>query len=576
MPGIRGTRLLVLVLGVALRGPVPALRAQAVRGVLVDKSNGFPIGGGFVVLLDQSGREVARVLTGDGGLFLLRARVAGTYRLQSKRIGFRVATSPPFALADSQIVGYRLEVEAAPAVLPPVIVEGRPQCGTRGDEGTAVAELWDDAREALAAVKWTAGQRTQRYTVQRYDRELDASAREVQAEHQSTWSGSGETPFRSVPAEELAERGYVVRGDRDTMEYYAPDADVLLGDVFVRTHCFTARDGGVEHPGLVGLAFGPVPSRFLPDVVGVLWLERKSLELRFLDFKYTNLPAELPEGALGGYVGFMPLSSGGWVVKQWWIRMARMGRVVYRDTGRQPESKVLGFRETGGQVLSISSASGTVVYSAEESMLEGNVVDSSRGGLPLPKAVVFLAATGREVTADDRGLFQLTASVEGGYGVSFRHPRLDSLGVTVAPRMVQLVRGARATVTLAVPPESSIVAELCPVAPRPGERVVVGVVRDFLGAVVPNAQVRAAWQLVGGGGGLLVAQKHEAAGTADGTGRFVLCGVPSGRVTMVAAGGEARSRDVVLQFSESGVWIEEKQYRSLPGRIWKQDLQLLR
>src|SRR3990172_5928581 len=150
----------------AVAGAAP-LPAQAVRGQLVDLGNGFPIGGAFVVLLDQERKEAARVLTGPDGTFLFSAPRPRTYPLQSKRIGFRVAESPPLTLAAGETIGYRLRVEAVPARLPPVVVEGRPQCGTRGEQGTAVAQLWEEAREALAAVHWTAGQRALPYPVER-------------------------------------------------------------------------------------------------------------------------------------------------------------------------------------------------------------------------------------------------------------------------------------------------------------------------------------------------------------------------------------------------------------------------
>src|SRR5574341_251420 len=172
----------------ALAGAVP-LPAQAVRGQLVDQGNGFPIGGAFVVLLDQAGGEVARVLTGPDGTFLLRAPAPGTYRLQSKRIGFRVSHSPPLALAEGQTIGFRLHVEAVPTRLPPVVVEGHPQCGTRGEEGTAVARLWEEVREALAAVRWTAGQRALRYTVESFERDFGAVGSRVLKEQRSTRSG---------------------------------------------------------------------------------------------------------------------------------------------------------------------------------------------------------------------------------------------------------------------------------------------------------------------------------------------------------------------------------------------------
>ncbi len=560
----------------ALAGATP-LCAQAVRGQLVDRANGFPIGGAFVVLLDPAGGEAARVLTGPDGTFLLRAPAPGTYRLQSKRIGFRVSDSPPLTLAEGQTIGFRLQVEAVPARLPPVVVEGHPQCGTRGEEGTAVARLWEEAREALAAVHWTAGQGTLRYTVERFERDFATAGSRVLEERRSTRSGYGETPFKSLPAEELVSRGYVVSGARDTVEYFAPDAEVLLGDGFVNTHCFTARDGGDEQPGLVGLVFQPVPSRTLPDVEGVLWIEKTSLELRFLEFKYAQLPWQLPEGALGGHVEFMRMPSGAWIVKHWWIRMAQMARVVYRDTGRPAEPRILGFREVGGEVVTINTGS-AVVYSALDAILEGTVVDSSRGGMPLPGAVVFLEGVQREVTADEQGRFQMAARLDGEYAVSFRHVRLDSLGFTPDAAPVRLARGERAGVTLAVPPEPVVTARLCPGGLEEGKRVIVGKVhRPGATRPVPGVEVRADWQSVRGGRGVLSGSDFRVTATTDSSGAYVICGIPvEERVRVWAVGVAGPATAVDLDFNETGVWINQKQYRSLPGRLWTQDLEVPR
>ena len=374
----------VVALVIASAAPLPA---QAVRGQLVDQGNGFPIGGAFVVLLDEGGAEVGRVLTGPDGTFLLRAPVAGSYRLQSKRIGFRVSHSPPLRLAEGQTVGFRLQVEAVPARLPPVVVEGRPQCGTRGEQGTAVARLWEEVREALAAVKWTSGQRLH-YTADVFEREYAVAGGRVLEERRSTRTGYGETPFKSLPGEELLGRGYVVTGPRDTVDYYAPDAEVLLGDAFVNTHCFTAKDGGNEHPGLVGLVFEPLPSRALPDVEGVLWIEKASLELRFLDFTYAKLPWQMPEGALGGHVEFLRVPTGAWIVKHWWIRMAKMARVVYRDTGRQADPRVMGYREVGGEVVTIDSTH-VIAWTAtdDDSVATVDLYYSTDSGLSFPDTI---------------------------------------------------------------------------------------------------------------------------------------------------------------------------------------------
>lgn len=564
----------VVLAGLALA--VRPLAGQAVRGQLVDRSNGFPIGGAFVVLLDQQGTEVARVLTGDAGSFLIRAPGPGTYRLQSKRIGFRMQESLPIVLAEGQTVSYRLEVEAVPARLPPVVVEGRPQCGSRGDEGSAVAQLWEEAREALAAVRWTEGQRVYDYTLELFERDLAPAGQRVEKERTWARSGSAEVPFRSLPAESLAAYGYVVGNDREGRTYYAPDAGVLLSDVFLEDHCFTARQGSGELAGLVGLAFVPAPRRRLPDVRGVLWLDRETAELRFLEYRYANLPAFLPEGALGGRVEFLRLENGAWIVLDWSIRMPLMGLVVDRSSGRPRDPTVLGFRERGGKVTAIRTSSGALVYSAGVAILGGTVVDSTRQGARLARAAVEVAGTPYRAVSDADGRFQISAPLEGTYAAIFRHPRLDSLGITPDPQPVALARGRRASVVLAIPPEPRIVERLCPGGMARGERVLTGVVRDATGRPVAGAEVLASWQAIGGAPGAPVVTELHAAAAADSAGRYVLCGMPPARLRLSARAGQNHSAEVVLEFSASGVWIEEREYRSAPGRIWTQDLALRR
>ena len=545
-----------LMLSLAVATP---LRAQAVSGQLVERGGGVPVGGAFVVLINEDGVEVARALTGESGTFLLRAPAPGTYRLRSKRIGFRLWESPPMALADSETRHFRLEVDAVPLRLPAVVVAGRPQCGTRGEAGTVVAQHWEEAREALAAVQWTLGQRAHWYTLERFERERTGVAGPLE-ERRSTWSGYFGRPFGSIAAEDLARRGYVAAATGDSVDFYGPDAEVLLGDVFLSTHCFSARQGRPEHPGLVGLAFEPAPGRSLPDVEGVLWIAVDGLELRFLEFRYTQLrlPPDLPRGAVGGYVEFLRLPTGPWVVKHWWIRTPRLGRYTY------PWPNIVGYRETGGQVLTITTGAGAVVYSVGESLIEGYVVDSTRGGAPLPRATVRLTGTDRAVSADDRGQFQLSTSLEGAYRVWFTHPRLDSLGVLAETTSVNLVRGSRATVTLSVPPEPVLVGRLCPDGLRQGERVIIGVVRDSTGGAVPDAEIHV--QLSG--------KVPEAPGRADHGGRFVICGAPATRLVVWATAGPARGPEVVLEFSEAGVWVDQKQFRNLPSRIWAQNLEV--
>jgi hypothetical protein len=542
---------------------------QAVRGQLVDRANGSGVAGAFVVLLDAQDREVARVLTDDRGRFLLRAPAPGTYRLQSKRIGFRVTVSPPVELEVDRTISYRLEVDAVPTSLPPVVVEGKPQCGTRGEAGTVVARLWEEAKEALAAVSWTEGSRLYQYSLRMFERDLPEVGNRVTRERSWTRSGYAETPFRSAPAEQLAERGYMVEEGRDRI-YFAPDAGVLLSDLFAGTHCFNAVPGS---EGRIGLAFEPVPGRYLPEIKGVLWLDQGSAELRELEFSYTRLPPELPEGPIGGRIEFMRLPTGAWIVREWLIRMPLMGQIVYTQGGRPPASKVIGYRETGGQILAITDPRGRVVFSLDRAIVEGSVYDTTKGR-PLPRALVVIEGTEYSTTADDRGNFQLALPIEGAYALSFRHPRLDSLGFRPEPVWVDLKRGQRVSAFLGIPAEERLLSRLCPeLDPQGEERVIAGRVMGPGGLPAAGATVRLEWQIVGGTERAVRARNWTGEVTADSSGSYLVCGVPPAAVTIQARLGSAASPPLILRFTRDGVWVGNR-YLSYSGRIWTQELRL--
>jgi hypothetical protein len=419
-------------------------------------------------------------------------------------------------------------------------------------DAATVAQLWEEVREALAAVKWTEDQAGLRYIATSFQRTLPLKGRRIQREWDSTWSGVGRRAFGSVPAEQLERNGYVVPAPGDSVDFYGPDAEVLLGDVFVGTHCFSARDGGLEHPGLVGLAFDPAPGRRLPDVTGVLWLERRTLELRFLDFSYTGLRVN----AVGGRVEFARLAAGPWIVAYWWIRSPRLEPAPRR----RGEQRVLGYQEFGGLVRGVESAGGRIEHTGLEAVLRGKVVDSTRGGAPLAGAVLWLAGDWRE-PADEAGRFEIRGPFDGEYGVSFWHPRLDSLGISADELQMWLTRGSVQRLTLSVPPESVVVRRLCPDGVSPGYHVIVGWVRDSALAPVPRAHVEAR----------VPGSRSAQGGTANRQGKFIMCHAPPGAVVVSAERGGATG-EVAIEFAEHEVWVDGNLVAGETGRVWRQDI----
>lgn len=359
------TRFLVGALTFMLLAPAGSrAHAQTVRGQLTDSILRAPLSGAFLTLVDEHGVERARALTDVAGRYSLTAPTPGTYRLRSKRIGFRPYLSPLLTLRAGETAQYDAAIDPIPIALREVVVAGEQQCDAESEGGSAsVTALWEEVREALARVSWTSRSPAYWYEIMYFQRELTGWARPLGPD--STWRSTGyqQVPVRSAPATQLETDGYVVVG-HDGWTYFAPDADVLLSNPFLRTHCFQARVGRGETEGLVGLAFSPAKDRKLPDVAGTLWLDRETAELRHLQFNYTRLPQRLVAPRAGGRLEFLRVPTGGWIVRDWVLTMP-LARETRALMGGESAPEVTGFRESGARALAIKTATGTVVYNAE-------------------------------------------------------------------------------------------------------------------------------------------------------------------------------------------------------------------
>jgi hypothetical protein len=149
--------LLALLLGL----PV-ALRAQVVRGVVRDSTSGAPAGGVLVTLIDAASGERRTVLTDETGRFSVAAAGAGTFAVETKRIGVRPAVSSRFALAAGETREIDLTVAAVIPRLAAMRVRGRSYCAERLREGEETATLWEEARAALTATLITRQERRYR------------------------------------------------------------------------------------------------------------------------------------------------------------------------------------------------------------------------------------------------------------------------------------------------------------------------------------------------------------------------------------------------------------------------------
>jgi len=429
--------------------------AQTLLVRVTEAESGRPILGTFVTLRNDQGSEVRSALTNTEGRILFVLPAAGGYSVRAQMVGRQTEVTPliPVATAEAVVQDLRMAVRAIE--LEGIAVEGSRRCRLHPSEGEETAVVWEEARKALEVVAWALKEAVFWYQIEQRTREYGPDGRRVIQQSHRLVSGYFREPFRSLPAADLVEGGFLRAVERDTLAY-APDAAVLLSDPFLDSHCFRIEKG--DDPDLVGLAFEPVDKRSPADIEGVLWLSQRGSRLRSLDFRYTGSFAESLKGESGGSVEFEYLPSGAWIVRRWHIRAPIRGEVE-RGLGRARvwETTRIGYTEEGGEVLRVRSREGEEITAADRALLTGTVYDSTLSR-PLRDARVFLVGTDWEARTDQEGRFRMPDLPGGSYTVEVTHPSLDSLGLALPPTEVELEPGRATRVDLAVPKHPRTVA----------------------------------------------------------------------------------------------------------------------
>ena len=369
----RGTvprRPIFLALTAALLLAAGALGAQTVHGIvtLPDSSRAAGV---IVLANDAQGATVARALTGEAGSYELRLPAPGRFEVRVVRIGFRPTIVPAFDIAAGEVKSLAITLRGDPIVLAAVKVRGKNVCRVQQDSGQAIAQLWEEARKAITATQLSPAGKRQTVEWMQYDRTTDLTGLHVLSEVRNSSSASAMAAFVSLPPDSLAKVGYMTDDETGTV-YRAPDAAALLSAPFAALHCFRAEPPPKEHGDWVGIGFRPAKDGALVDIEGTLWLDRASSELRELDFRYTNLPADFAHTKAGGTVQFLRLSTGSWLVGSWQLRMPRGTRelvATYSGSLRgrdEYRTVVTGLQFTGGAITAVTRGS-EVLFSSGES-----------------------------------------------------------------------------------------------------------------------------------------------------------------------------------------------------------------
>ncbi len=527
------------VLPLLLAASIPVqTAAQSVRGRLLDPDGRTGLGSAMIVLEDRNGNDVQRALSRSSGLFQLTAPAPGSYRLRAERIGYATTRSDYFDLASGETITQNLVAAVEAITLQGIVAGGgERKCTVRPEEGLAVTRVWDEARKALSAAAWTQESGYYQYEMMNIRRRLEPDGRKILGEERSYDRGYAQAPYVSRPADSLVNGGFARITPRESL-YWAPDAEVLLSDAFLDTHCFNLKTDAEDAPGLIGLAFEPVSGRRLPDIGGTLWLDLATSRLERLDFTYRNLdlPRTILTSGIGGSLEFEALPNGTWIVNKWRIRMpkAGMGTNLVSGGGTAILEEIV---VQGGDVIRVHGNEGTVLESDLGGGIAGVVRDTMRAGLP--DARVYVVGTGIEAFTDAEGKFQLVGLDPGVYSVTFSHAYLEPYAYTPEPFEVEVLpdTDTPAQVSFTAPTVPRIVRGLCrDVEPPPSQAslgrevsasgILVGRVTDSGGDPVAGAMVRILSSQFEVGGPVLRTDRGGVVVSTDDSGYYRACWMP--------------------------------------------------
>jgi len=340
----------VALLLVPLLAAAAPARAQRIDGLLVSARDSSPVAGALVQLLDSSGARLGQASSGTDGVFRLAAPAAGRYLVAVLRIGQRPWRSAPMDLQEGLARRETLVVPDDPVELAALSVEAASACRASPDDRTLIGDLLAEAQKALALTRLAIERRSVDYGVLVWHRTLSLRL--------ATIDSTGELlvdagwPIRSAPPESLAVHGFVredARADAQAFTpstYFGPDAAVLFSPWFLDSHCFHVSQGDEADSGAVVVAFDPARARRGADIAGRLVIDRASLALRRIEWRYLGLPWWVTSGGAGGALVLARLPSGVMIPWRWWLRAP----VAEIDRARRTV-RLARWEETGGETL---------------------------------------------------------------------------------------------------------------------------------------------------------------------------------------------------------------------------------
>jgi len=504
-------------------------QARQVVGVAIDRDTGAPLPGVYVALVAEEGGEpLAAALSSQDGGFMVWGDDGATYRLRAERVGLASVTTEPFRLS-AEAATHRIALAEQAVDLEGLTVQTTVRlCEIERREALTVQRWWDEVRKALQATALVHADDLEQLRFERFQREWTRDLRGLRAERYFAGDGATARPFLSQDAELLSEAGFV-QGPVGERRFLAPDAAVLMSPVFLRDHCFALAPDGDGND--IGLAIEPLGSRDVPEIRGVLQVDTLTMALRSFDFEYVNLPDDIPSRtAAGGHLSFSYLSSGAWIVSEWWVRMPWVDSRVWPRT-------VLAYVDEGGRVTGVGSEAAGAGYLADGVTVQGIVYDSLVGR-PLDDARVSVVGSRVSTRTDQDGRFTLSDVPPGESSITVHHADLARLGLPSPVLPVTANDGDSELLRITIPSFGTVAELLCG-RPRDEVRsILTGTVFEIEdGSPATSTAILARWLAPPNAEGEPRASLYVE-GTSGSDGRYVLCDLPPGSPVTLAVGSD--------------------------------------
>jgi hypothetical protein len=409
-------------------------------------------------------------------------------------------------------------------------------CFRRNDQRRQILALWDEVRTALLATEVSREEQLLTGWLSTYVRSLEPQSLRILDDRRSVAEGRFERPIRSISGDSLAKVGYWRKQDADTLVFYGPDEQALLSTAFRAGHCFEMVNGSGDRRGLVGLAFRPRTPNTMGGIGGTIWIDAGNLELRFIEFRYTNLITIPSNPNIGGQVHYLRHESGAWLVRRWFIRMPLFPRITPVAVARagivsRTRPSVYRLIEEGGGLytpgLRTWERPGTI---------QGVVVDST-GRKPLTGTVVSLSGTPFSVEVDSLGAFRFDSIPPGAYTLLAAHRNYSDLGQLVDDEPLALAVGQTYRASMRAITTAELLAALCEgvrIEPRQATLRVLATHADS-GGPLARLPVWLRWPDLDQRGpidpewpGIIEQRLLGIESMTDDAGAVTFCGVPSG------------------------------------------------